>query len=278
MTDATPRATRRTVLRGATTGAAALGLTAPDAGRPETNRGPGGRDGRGGRGGGRVTLLDGPAEYRVYVGTGDRAPSDPADFGFPARPALAGEDPVGGLFDAGEIEKTPNGRTLHHELQLFQGLLMRAERGKPYVLVHEGDGRFRARGQHVTFDARTTPELRALLAHAGLPPSLASIDPLATLAGRSWRAIGREIIQFLGDPTDSRRIHWSVTRLDCYDRSQRGSAPDLSLCYVIYPKLDADGTPAPANPTAPTLGPMPPDARRIAREFVTDGRVRPGRH
>lgn len=275
--------TRRNVLRGVTVGAGLGGLSTPVLGRPDDDRGSGGSRDDQDSDGGRVSLVDGHAEFRLYVadGPGSRdggsdEPDRPGQFGYPHAPAMASEDPPGGLFDASEMEKTPNGGTLHHSLQFFNGFLMRRSRGKPYVLVGENGGRFRARGQHVNFEARTTAELKALFARYGMDPRLAYAEPLATLAGGSWRGVGNEVVQFWGDPAESRRILWSATRVDFYSRGGGPPEPELSALYVIYPNLDASGNPAPANPANPTIGAILPPARQAGRELVTDGRANPG--
>ena len=263
--------TRRNVVKSAAIGVGLGSLSVPVLGRPDENG-----DGEGGR----VSLVDGPAEFRVFVGrASDDGTDDPkrdSEFGYPARPTLASEDPDGGLFDASEIEKTREGSTLHHTLQFFQGFLMRTGRGKPYALVHEGDGRFRARGQHVNFEARTTTELKVLFSRFGLNPALADAEPLATLAGGTWRGVGNEVVQFWGDPEESRRILWSATRIDFYDRDRGRPSYELSALYVVYPNLDGDGNPTEANPADPTIGAMPRDARKAGRELITDGRANLG--
>lgn len=267
--------TRRNVIKSAAIGVGFGSLSAPVLGRPDENG-----DGEGGR----VPLIDGPAEFRVFVGkTSDDGteeqtdePDKDGEFAYPTGPTLASEDPAGGLFDASEIEKTPEGSTLHHTLQFFQGFLMRTGRAKPYVLVHEGNGRFRARGQHVNFEARTTSELKALFSRFGMDPALADAEPLVTLAGGTWRGVGNEVVQFLGDPEESRRIRWSATRVDFYDRDRGRPSYELSVLYVIYPNLDGDGNPTEANPADPTLGAIPPGARQAGRELITDGRANLG--
>jgi hypothetical protein len=216
-----------------------------------------------------------PAEYRVYVATAADTAADPdavSDFGYPESPTLAAEDPVGGVFDAGDIEKSANGRVLHHSFRIFQGLLMRRFFGKPYVLVHEGDGRFTERGQRMHFAARTTREIQFLLRVAGRDPGLAEREPFATLAGDLWRAVGNDVIQFRGDPSQSRRIEWALTRVDFYRLRWGGPEYELSALYVIYPNVDEDGRQTPADPDDPTLRPIPPATSQAARTLITDGR------
>lgn len=273
--DSTPTShTRRGILKSACVGLGLAGLTVPvQAGPPED--GPNGN----GTTGGKTPLLDGVAEFKLYVGRADDGPDEPDEpgaFGYPERPRIASEDPVGGLFDAGNIEKTPNGQTLHHTFEFFQGLLISTKKAKPYVLRHEGDGRFVSEGQHVNFEARTSRELRALFEKAEVDPALADREPLATLAGGQWRAVGNDIVQFLGDPERSRRLHSSVTRVDFYSRGGGPLEYELSALYVIYPNVDEDGQPTPADPTDPTLRPIPPTTRRFGTELITDGRSNPG--
>jgi hypothetical protein len=228
---------------------------------------------------GKIPLEDGPAEFRVYVANADDASEDldePGDFNYPRNPSIASEDPKGGLFDASDIEKTPNGKTLHHTLRFFQGFLLTKNRGKPYVLIHEGDGRFTERGQHMNFEARSTDGLKRRLREARVDPSFADREPLATLAGNEWRAVGNDVVQFAEDPAQSRRIQWSLTRVDFYRRGGGPPQCELSALYVIYPNLDENGEPTDANPADPTLRPIPGAVRQVGRELITDGHANLG--
>ncbi|WP_336024388.1 hypothetical protein [Halobellus salinisoli] len=267
------RTTRRTLIRSAAVG---LGLGA--LATPATGRRSKGGNGRGREtDNGKISLVDGDAEYRIYIaGDGDGAADTVEAFAYPKEPVLASEDPVGGLFDAGDIEKTPNGQTLHHTLRFFQGLLIRKDRGKPYVMVHQGDGRFVSKGQSINFEARTTEELWALFEGAGFDPDFAALEPFATLAGGRWRALARDVVQFAGDPETSRSIAWSITRVDFYTRGGGRPSPELSALYAIYPNLDEDGRPTTANPLDPTIRPMPGPTRETGRELIADGRANLG--
>jgi hypothetical protein len=272
--------TRRRVVQSAIVGMSLGAVSTPVLGRPGKGRATGnsgdadpskGREEKG-----RISLIDGPAKFQVFVGeSGDDAddPDEAAEFGFPGNPTIAGEDPAdGGLFDAGKIEKTPNGNTLHHVFEFFQGLVIRRDRGKPYVLRHEGEARFTSRGQHVNFEARSTDELRALLDRAGLDPALADRDPLETLAGGTWRGVGADIVQLVDDSPDSRRIRSSVTRVDFYRRGQGRPTYELSALYAIYPNLDEEGSPEPASPGTPTNRGMPSETNEAGLELIEDGR------
>lgn len=265
--DTTPWIDRRTVLKGSGVALAGLGgLATPVAAK-----------------GKRVSLLDGPAEFQLFWSGADGDPTDadePADFGYPSDPSdlpfdgsgngafLGGEDPTGGLFDASDIEMTPNGKTLHHTLQFFGGFLMDRNRGKPYTLVNEGivpvSGipglpaayRFAARGQHITFDAVSQEELIAALGQLADASVEGSSAPLFSLAGGRWRAVGSEVLYVAPDPDNDykpgRIAPFSSTRVDFYTRSRGRPAHALSLLYVIYPDFDPD--PAdPANGTGPLL-------------------------
>ena len=265
--------TRRSILRSTTIG---LGL----AGFLTSTHGVGAKkQGKPTKTNGKIPLEDGPAEFRVYVAKADDASKDldePGDFTYPRSPSIASEDPKGGLFDASDIEKTPNGKTLHHSLRFFQGFLLTKNRGKPYVLIHEGDGQFTERGQHMNFEARSTDALKRRLREARVDPSFAEREPLATLAGKEWRAVGNDVVQFAGDPTKSRRIRWSLTRIDFYSRGGGRPQCELSALYVIYPNLDENGKPTEANPADPRLRPIPGTVRQEGRDLITDGRANLG--
>jgi len=258
----TTQMTRRALVRSAALGLGLGALATPVSGRKSDN-------------GERTPLVDGDAEYRIYVASDD-SPDTPEAFGYPNAPVLAGEDVGdGGLFDASDIEKTPNGQTLHHSLQFFQGLLIRKNRAKPYVMTHQGDGRFVSKGQSINFEARTKAELQALLARAGYP-DLTETEPFATLAGGRWRAVARDVVQFLGDPEKSDTIAWSLTRVDFYSQGSGKPSYELSALYVIYPNLDADWQPTPANPRNPTIRPILPPAKAAGFDLIADGRANLG--
>ncbi|WP_049985146.1 hypothetical protein [Halobellus rufus] len=268
--------TRRALVRSAAVGLGLGAVVTPVAGRGSNG---GNRNGRGrGSNGGKTPLVDGAAEYRIYVATadGDDPVDTPEAFDYPGGPVLAGEDVGdGGLFDASDIEKTPNGQTLHHSLQFFQGLLIRKDRGKPYVMVHQGDGRFVSKGQSLNFEARSTEELRALFAAAGYP-DLSDTEPFATLAGGRWRAVARDVVQFVGDPETSDTIAWSLTRVDFYTRGGGKPSFELSALYVIYPNLNDEGEPTTADPQDPTIRPILPPAKAAGFDLVEDGRANLG--
>ncbi|WP_144904422.1 hypothetical protein [Halobellus captivus] len=255
--------TRRSFIRSAAFGLGLGALATPVAGRKSGQSE-------------RTSLVDGPAEYRIYIAESDsrsESPNTPAEFDYPNDPVLASEDPAdGGLFDASAIEKTPNGETLHHSLQFFQGLLMRKERGKPYVMVHQGDGRFVSKGQSVNFEARTTAELETLFEQAGFDSGLTVTEPFATLAGGRWRAIARDIVQFLGDPETSQIIAWSLTRVDFFTRGRGRPSHELSALYAIYPNVDEDGNSVSANPRNPEITPMPGPTRDAGEALIAEGR------
>jgi len=259
----TTQTTRRALIRSAALGLGLGALATPVAGRKSDQ-------------GGRTSLVDGDAEYRIYVSKDTDSPDTPEAFDYPNAPVLAGEDiDNGGLFDASDIEKTPNGQTLHHSLQFFQGLLIRKNRGKPYVMTHQGDGRFVSKGQSINFEARTKAELQALLARAGYP-DLTETEPFATLAGGRWRAVARDVVQFVDDDPATNTIAWSLTRVDFYTRGGGKPSYELSALYVIYPNLDADWQPTPANPLDPTIRPILPPAKAAGFDLIADGRANLG--
>ena len=90
----------------------------------------------------------------------------------------------GELFDVESAKVTGNGRVLHHELPIGDG--------KPYILIHEGEGRYTPRGATVNFRGP---------------------DGLWPQEGR-WRAIVREDVQ----ATATGDFGWSVTRVDIFSR------------------------------------------------------------
>jgi hypothetical protein len=265
--------TRRSLLRNASIGLGLAGfLTLPRGVAAK-------KQGKGNNTKGKIPLEDGPAEFRVYVAKADGSSGDldePVDFNYPRKPSIASEDPKGGIFDASDIVKTPNGKTLHHSLRFFQGFLLTKNHGKPYVLIHEGDGRYTERGQHMNFEARSTDALKRRLSEARVDPSLAEREPLDTLAGNEWRAVGNDVVQFAADPAQSRRIRWSLTRIDFYRRSGGPPQCELSALYVIYPNLDGNGNPTEANPANPTIRPIPGTIGREGRNLINDGRANLG--
>lgn len=265
-------------------------MSTPVRGRPGNGRS---RDGNQsihpqsrGTGRGRTRLIDGPAEFQIFVAKGaeTEGSNETSGIGYPepphrpGDPTIVGEDPGnGGLFDASTIEKTPNGNVLHHVFEFFQGLVIRKNRGKPYVLRHEGHGRFTSRGQHVNFKARSADELRTSLEVACQVPALADIEPLRTLAGGAWRGVGADIVQFAGNPAESRRILWSVTRVDFYRRGGGRPTHELSALYAIYPNLDHERNPVPANLGTPSIRGMPEETRQAGIELIEADRQNLGR-
>lgn len=249
-----------------------------------------------GDGGKRVSLFDGPAEFQLFWSGADDPPTkagEEAEFGFPSDPFLATEDPNDmyddreGIFDASEIEMTPNGQTLHHTFRPLGGKLIEGGRGKPYTLINRGlvSGSpiplysFEAKGQILNFEAKDEgePEMDEIIGLIGILGG--DPTPITTLAGGRWRAVGSEIIYVLdegGEP--SRKAPYSVTRVDFYDRSSRPMAFALSILYVIYPNLDENGNVVPANPTNPDIRTIPMLPQATGAQFIRRGPRNQGGH
>lgn len=121
---------------------------------------------------------------RMLVGDEDGLFVPPSDPG--------GEPPE---FDVTSFKVTGNGHVLHHELPIGSG--------KPYVLHHEGDGRYKPRGAVVNFQGP---------------------DALWPSEGR-WRAVIREDVQAIEGPA----FLWSVTRVDFFSRPRMQFAGSVVL-------------------------------------------------
>lgn len=234
---------RRPVLKGAGLALAGLGgLT----GSAVAEKGGNGK-------GGKTPLTDRQADVLVYAST------DGSDFGYPTAPFFGGNDPAGGgFFDFGKIEMTPNGGTLHNSFELFAGALL-ASKPKPYVLVHLGDGLYESGGQVMRFEAKPIDQII-------FPVPPASLPPIATLAGETWRAVATERAQLGldadGQP-DPTMPEWGVTRVDFYEGDTNDYA--LSLLYLI----GADTTERPDDG-------IPLAAHIFAGELMAGGRLNPG--
>lgn len=117
----------------------------------------------------------------------------------------------GSLFDTGSSRVTGNGRVAHNELPFGDG--------KPYVLKHEGGGRFTQRGATINFEGP---------------------DDLWPTPGR-WRAVVREDVQAARDGS----FAWSVTRVDFFARPRMEYAQSMVIVVwddgvVDYPNDDVD--------------------------------------
>lgn len=262
---------RRTFVKGAgTVGAIAGGFATPAFANPGK--------GKGKESGGREPLVDAPVDFKLYWSNVDAESSDPdepGDFGYPMASSsptgglfAQGFDPAGGgLFTTSEIEMTPNGGSLHHTLQFFQGMLMKSK-PKPYTLVHTGDGRYESRGQVDNFEARSQQTIKALLERAGFDPRMADHPPISTLAGENWRAVATDRIQMETDDDGPTTMpEWGLTRVDFY--SQGGGKPEytLSLLYVIWV------VPGPATKNPRAVHPIPDDVNQVTRdELIAPGR------
>lgn len=230
--------------------------------------------------GGRTPLATGPLDFKIYsslLGSGgDDNPDTPAEFAFPDGPTSEEDpmfefhDPSGtAFFDPSVIEMTPNGNTLHHALQFFNGWII-DRMPKPYSLVHEQDGRYTERGQTMNFTARSLEEIMAELSDLAdqLGMSLDKLlelvnsAPLEALAGKRWRAVGNDVVQLVAKG-DSRPI-FALTRIDFYSRGGGQPELDQSLLYVIWP----DGAPDDGDLFP---GPILPGVREEAKTLIEAG-------
>lgn len=209
------------------------------------------------------TLAPTPGAFSVYYST-DSDSDSLDDFDFPSEPFLGGPNPGGdeGLFDSSEIRITPNRDTLHHELQVFAGLVMKDD-PKPYTLVNEGDGLFEARGQTVNFTARSKETIGTLLGSVGLPPELADAPPLSTLAEERWRAVATEQLKVELEPPFN--YEWASTRVDFYSRGDGPPEHSLSLIYALWADTDVIDEDDPQT-----------KAIESTEELITSGRLNMG--
>lgn len=220
------RTNRRGFMRSAgAAGAALAGLAAPSAAAR----------------GGREPLADPAANFAVYwsdgrdgVASADE-PNDPADFGFPDDPFLAGVDPGGGggVFDGTRIEITPDHRTLYNSMVTFFGGFVIADKRKPFTMVNQGDGLFESVGHSLTFEARPKEEIKRAMEEAGFPAGFVDHPPLSVIAGETWRAGTVEQLKIdLDDPDYT--AEWASFRTDFYDRSGGELTYTLSLHFVVW--------------------------------------------
>ena len=216
--------------------------------------------------GGRKPLKNEAVDILIYWSSGD----EPNNFGYPGDEKddqgsmIALHDPKeGGMFDFSKFELTPNGATLHNTFELFHGMLL-ASKPPSYPLVHQGDGRYKSRGQVMNFEA------------AELDTSLMTIpQPLLNLSESSWRAVGNDISQLKTDPSGNPlpEGEWGVTRVDIFDHQGGPSAYELSLLYLMWVNPDDDA--ADREPEAiPQY--VPKDANDEALDLIEDGLSNPG--
>lgn len=228
---------------------------------------------------GRQSLATGSLDFTIFSSRlGEVSDDDPDtvdEFGYPDDPMFRFHDHSGtAFFDPSQIVMTPDGTTLHHALRFFNGWLI-DRRPKPYVLVHEANGRYTERGQTMSFTAKTEAEIQAQLdqlaeANQALFEEVSARltpEPLFALAGKRWRAVGNDIVQLVAknDP----RPRYALTRIDFY--TQRGGKAQLSqsLLYVLWPRSGAD-------PDEFAPGPMPDEADSHAQAMIAAGKANLG--
>jgi|GEM_PF-7004233 len=234
------------------------------------------------RGRGKSGLDPRPVKFSLYwsgVDESEAAPNDPAHFGYPADSDDSGgllgtfvEETGKAFFDVTELLVTPNGQTMHNTLVFFQGVLLEGE-PKPYVLTNRGDGLYRSNGEVANIETRSKDELEDALEEFAVDQDLefddltSQFDPLFSLAGRSMRAVGVDLVQTNVD--DDRYAEWGVTRVDFYDRSGGGLEYLQSLVYSIWNTEVFDETDE-DDPGPPT----PVDEETVA--LIEEGRLNPG--
>lgn len=235
------RAGRRTVLR--LIGAGATGI-AGVTGTASANRGNGGEKG-GKRPLEETSSLVAALNYRGTGTTFEEFADDPADANF---------DP-GREFDTTKPEVVSNGRLIHYQLPFGTH--------KPYVLHHEGGGRYTPRGAVTNFETDGS-------APPGLPP------------GR-YRATVREEINLY---ERGGYFDWSVTRVDFFD--QAGMEYVTSTLIILWDE-DAKGNddrtfrtddPTPGKDTPEfsedILGDIYGEIKTAAEELIDAGVSTPG--
>lgn len=226
---------RRQMLKGIT----AAGLTTLGAGVPAVAK----KQKRTQKSKGKQTLRQVPLFFSVYAGRGE----NPDAFGFPEQPtAFRGFDRNGQVFDASNIEATPNGQTLHYGFRFLPNFELVGS-PKPYVLTHEGNGTYEARGQNVNFEiGQRAPA------------------PFSFLDAGKWRAVGKDIVQLTEGGGD---VVSAATRVDFYDRDT--GAYTLSLVYVLWAPGVGEDVVDPRNPQQQ----LPEAVEATAEALITDGQL-----
>lgn len=169
----TTRWCRRSVLKGA---AIMIGGIATTAGSTTAKRG------RAANGENREPLEETPSTvaYLTYE-------PDEDGFGFPDEPVMSFFDNGTIQFNTSELNIATNGKHIFHSLP-FPG-------GKPYIIKHEGDGRYRQRGAVINFEVDEDNDLN--------------------LEEGRYRATVREEVQLY---EKGGYFDWSVSRVDLFDR------------------------------------------------------------
>lgn len=197
--------------------------------------------GRGGRG--KEALQRTPLYFSVYAGRGDSSVA----FGFSDSPTpFRGYDVESEVFDASSIEVTPNGQTLHYGFRFLPNYAL-VGTPKPYVLKHEGDGKYEARGQRVNFELGSRAP-----------------EPFSFLAEGKWRAVGKDIVQ-LSEPGGM--VESAVTRVDFYTREPTEYV--RSFVYVLWADGVGSGVRDPRNPHLD----LPDGVAVSARELIAGGQL-----
>lgn len=161
----------------------------------------------------------------------------------------------GQVFDTTSADITPNGQTIHYQLQFDLNV-------KPYILRHEGEGRYTSRGAVVNFE-------------------LPSQNPFGLPAGK-YRATVRDDVNLyeMGGAFD-----WSVTRIDFFVRHNMSYAG--SSLVVVWdedgPNNDDDEDRNPASDHFPdysddngALGDVYTDIDASAKALMGAGVSNPG--
>ena len=161
-----------------------------------------------------------PVAYALYAeparppsGAADLPPSAaspdaPTGFCFPDRPAVAGTDADGTVFDTTAASLAADFETIHYRLQ-FGG------RTQPYRLVHVGEGTYESRGGVMEFewsDDERFQELDAFLDR-----------------DHPYRITVHDVVQL---EAPGGRFDWSVSRADVIDLV--ADEPVVSLLYVVW--------------------------------------------
>lgn len=190
----------------------------------------------------RFPLDSVPVYFTVYAGVGD----DPGTFRYPDSPGeFRGFDPAGALFDASELVKSANGKTIYYDFHFTPDNSIVGP-VRPYVLVHEQDGRYTSRGQEATFDVSTVPE------------------QFPFLQPGTWRAVGRDVVKL---DRKGGELDWAITRVDFYRVDGETQTYQLSLLYLIWREGFGASVTDPQNPQAD----IPSAVDEAARELVAAG-------
>lgn len=227
-TNRTERIARRTFLQGVGALGLATALTRPA--RADEGK--------------RFPMSEVPVYFTVYAGFGAATegfqyPDVPGDF--------RGFDPSGTLFDATELVKSANGKVIYYDFHFTPDNSIVGEE-RPYVMIHEDDGRYTSREQEATFDVDETPALFPFLTPG------------------TWRAVGRDIVQL---DRKGGELDWAITRVDFYRVDGDSETYAISLLYLIWRQGFGDPVLDPLNPQ----NDIPAAVDVAGRELITAGPV-----